>query len=1487
MGARQVSQVLAMVQEMKRVNQLTEEGRNSTGAAMQAQDIWATSLEAKLQALTNSSQIFWQTFINTDGAKGFIDMMTSIVNGATKLTETFGSVGVAAGALSAIFITFTNNPIKVALQSLSAQLLAVAKSFISTGTAGAMGGKALEAFTLANVKAKLAVIGTTIATTAFQAVLTMGLSFAIMAVVGGISKLISAFSGANTGLKEFNEEATRSATGLTQNVENVSRLYETMQQLENEIANSDNSSVQAQKKKELLDVQAKIAEILPESVAGYDAEGRAISGNSDEVSRLLGLKKEQMVLDAMTFAAENKGIQSQLDSYKDRRAEYEKMMIAKSKNEKYSYEYESSSSLNNGNVTKKKIEFEVNDKKLKEANESLKETDLLAQQTKVQVEALRSAGMSDSFISEKLGVDIEALYSYGEGIQAVTGEIDELGESGNGASEGLGIVSVKIGDISVTSDNAIEKLKALSNAFSEFNGSINLSEKALDEFRKTGGLTIETKEKILSSGDVTMIAALRDMNTFEKELVQHVKDQKVQRDNAEQSAIATAYASKLASEAEEGKDSKIAEQNAKLDEQKGKIDEINQAKAEANTKEAEPVDYSADVTAKTTAEQNKTTVVNDESGKRVAKLEEEANTQFADVDNKTASEQLKTFSVIDQVNARIAENQRETTENQTSYTTDGTNFKTNEDKKVTDTSTTMSSIGSAVSLGMSGLATHYSTNASNFASSLTSMETSARTSVANINSILAGIKQPTIKAPAVSGGGNGGGADKQSVQGSIAPQMARMTADEMVGNLRVGMMDAIEPVSNVLKPITDKLPSTATLNPNLVDGMTEEERRRNADQIGSAVGNEISEVLPRVMASRAMANTPMAMASRAVITVNPNKIVQTVTPNKKPTKKPASTKKKTTQKKTTTKKSSSSSKSSSTKKAEKVDIKDIEDEIDRYKVLNDALNDVNHALAMNNKNREHAKGKDKYKYHYEEIKLLDKKKKAIEAVQKEEKKEMAELEKKLKANGFNPKDGNMSNHKSRLEQIKKQVNAMSNSNKAKEDAKKKYEDLKKAADRYFDVSNDLQKHKEDWKEVANDIKNAQIAMEEEAASEVEKIRDRLVDALKNKYEKMREVEISDLDKEVERLQKQLEDLDKQADNKLDRLAKLQTERAKWSKDDSAYGKAKVEELNQQIEELQKEIQKDEIQASIDNLEKEKDKVNEHYDNLLSDKNIYAEANNLLSTKSQKELLAMLTEFAPDYANIGELWGKSFADNFKKELEEAKNALDFLQGKLKPTTPPPSTSQPKPPTSGSGNSTSKPSTSTAVKKGDKVKITDKNATIFASSSTGKGSGNWGKTMQLVGRSDFKIVSLSGNRVSLSPNGKSPITGWIDKKYIAKFSKGGLTGLWNDMNGKKGKLAELHSGETILNKDQSELFYNNSTAKAFENLVNEWLPSLSNIFGNEPSLALEGIGGFGDVSITNNIVVNGDDSSQKLRNKATDFTKGMIEQMRKEGIIKKRR
>lgn len=1515
-GKHHANIVAAILSDYKELDRVLEKSKDSTGSAMQEHERYQQSIQYQIDITKQKMDEFYRSLSSDDAIKSLVSSFGNGLGFIAGFIEKFGALNSIIGVVTFSLVAFNSKLRATMTEKNIFGIGSITKSFEGLNktiknqqvalqiSADAMkySGQSTAMLTVKQTALKGALIATKVASVALSAALSMGISMAISAAIGWVTSFVDKLVNADEHLREFNKEISESTEETKKQVKSAEDLFQKIKDTEAKMNSTNDKGERSRLQKELIDLQREMAELLPESARGYDSEGNAISANNELIERQIQLKKDKALLDAMKFSKENSNLKSDLEGYKKQYEAYQKLNEAFIKGEKI--KKERPAYIENGTVINTIEEVTVKEKELNKAREALLAVEEGALSARVQFQALQEMGFSNDFIEEKLGISIDLLKNYDQGLRDATNSTEGIQAPTDGAANSVEEFGIVIEGFTYKANDAADAIDTLSDSFGNSNSKIELARKALKDFKEDGSLSAETIERIFSTKDTSLIAMLGDTTTLQQNLNKYIKEEEKLREEIKEKAINYAMAAeaekKAKEEAEQGKtvaaQGGSAERDGLAQEETNKNKEAydqdvaNKQTAEDQKKQVasqsgtnanaqqEVANNKAlndqDVANKQAAEGQKTAATQTESDKRKGILEnEQAALSNPDVQAKIAAEQAKTTAVQTAMANNLTALQTASSQSAAIYAKDAEDYKNKQNDKVTATTASMTNIGSIIQGGMSGLSVYYNSNVANFRSSLSSMEGSARTTASNINSILASIKAPSM--PSVSSS-SGGGQGKQS---RIIEPMAA-SALPMVASIN----DAPKTPRDMMPiPVMTRGGEDININMNAPVTMPEveptpeeiqKEKVENPKLVAKDIGKEVATRTVKEF-SRAMPGVAPAMA-RAVVPVKKPNYVSIDKASSSSSKKTSTTKKKTTSTKKTSNssKTSKSKSSSSSSSKEKVDIKDIDDKIDRYIHLEDALNKVNNALEMNEALREHESSKDKYKYHYEEIKLLEQKKTAIYNLQKGYKSEISELEKKLKAEGID-----RNNAKSKLDQMEKQVNAMANTNKAKEAAIEKYKDLKKATERYFALTgSELPKLEKEWHDVNNEIKNAQIQMEKDASKEVEDVRDKLVDALKNKYEQMREQDLSDLDKEIKVLEERLKALDKEADNKQERLAKLQAERAKWEKDDSVYGKAKVEELNEQIKELQREIEKDAIQESIDKIEAEKDKVNEHFDEILSDKNIYNEANNLLAGKSQEELLGILAEYAPDYAYIGELWGKSFKDEFKKQLQEAKDALDFLQGKVNKNEKPSTPSTPKPSTPSPAPSTPKP-TNTNVGKGDRVKVTDKNAAIYYSSDSKKSSGNWGKTMQLTGVTAFKIANISGNRVALSPNGKFPATGWIDKKYIAKFKKGGLTGKWNDMNGTLGRLAELHSGEAILNKDQAKLFYDKNLWGAFENMVDMLpkfinLPQNSTIEENNPKII-----------INNTIHIGKDANNFDIRRKVDTLTNEIVKEMKRQGINKR--
>ena len=487
-----------------------------------------------------------------------------------------------------------------------------------------------------------------------------------------------------------------------------------------------------------------------------------------------------------------------------------------------------------------------------------------------------------------------------------------------------------------------------------------------------------------------------------------------------------------------------------------------------------------------------------------------------------------------------------------------------------------------------------------------------------------------------------------------------------------------------------------------------------------------------------------------------------------------------------TKASASASKSNAS--AKEKESKEIEIEYDRYYKLNDVLDDYDNLLKQIEDTKDEAVGGDYYETIKRENEVIAKKIQVLRQLQKEQEAELSETRATLSANGFLfDSYGNLINSQEKLQEL------VGWANEGDDDRKEHVKDLEDMVDLYTKLANDS------IPDTIDSIRDLNKELNEKAVDSLTDLREKLVDALKQERESQKEAEISILDARIEELRRQIDELDDEEGDRLTKRAKLEAELEKWRRDDSAFSTKKQQELQKQLDELNKEIRKDELNNQIEEIEMTKETVEQNYDNMLSEKELYEEANNLISQGKTEEMLALLEAYSEDYKNIGVLWGQNLSDAFMEEIELALEALEYLKGESNKftnnqptnTTPPSSTPTPAP-------APAPAPVQKSVAIGSKVKVTDVGASIYVDSYTSNPSGTW-RGANVSTSDTMYVYNMRGDRVALARSKGGVAVGWIDKKKVKAFDTGGYTG---DFQG--GQLAMLHSKERVLSAQQTQSF-----------------------------------------------------------------------------------
>lgn len=498
-GNRQRAVFISLMQSMEKQQLLFNEAMDSNGQLMEANDKWAESYAGKMASLQSTVSTFFASLVETDTVKGFIDILTGIVAGATSITETFGALPVVIGTTSLAlfvlnkkfrdFLTSANTPIlgklNKAFDNLRGWILKTTGATEQEIVAHNANVASKNRDTAATVALTVAQKAMTIATYAAQAALTMGIGMALGIVVEKCVEFIDKLHMSREELAEFNEEATSRISQNTETIKSSQDLLIQKVELEKQLSLSSEGTLQNKKaKEELLEVERQLADVLPSSITGYDEQGKAISSNTELIRAEIQAKKDEVIADAEGVLSANKKKLASKERIEDIKKEIELMKLARDRGEStYNKKITTTEGVNRDKVTKNQsVGFDSADIKRKETELEDYRTQL--NKTKYAIEQLRAAGKSDSEIESQLNMSIE--------------QVDELTEALNkntfSKSENSNI------DIEVSTEQAVHNVDILQSALDELKEKGNLSEestKALAEMLPNLDLSaMSTTEKI-------------------------------------------------------------------------------------------------------------------------------------------------------------------------------------------------------------------------------------------------------------------------------------------------------------------------------------------------------------------------------------------------------------------------------------------------------------------------------------------------------------------------------------------------------------------------------------------------------------------------------------------------------------------------------------------------------------------------------------------------------------------------------------------------------------------------------------------------------------------------------------------------------------------------------------------------------------------------------------------------------------------------------
>ena len=531
-----------MLNAKKDLESIKETADDSFQSAAQEQDAYMNSLSAKINRLKEDLKGLFLDLGDTDLLKNIIGGVDVGVNALRTLIKTFGALPSTVGLASASMVMFnqkTRNALnknnilffrdmengfkRVTKQSRVAQI-GILRDLVKLKAqfkSGEITNKSY-AMSLVGIKAKmtavkLEAIATRVAVTALEGVLSFGIGIGISLVIEGITKLINKLVNAKSQLREFNQDIANSFNSNIEDIKKSEGLVDKINNTKIQISNTSDTQKQNELKKQLLDYEKQLADVLPNAATEFDNEGNAIATNTKLIEENIRQKKQQAKDEVGSFIEKNKKFKEHVDEYiKDQKRLQENQLKLRqveesNKNKKWYERTENTTAL---------------EKDIKKAKEEVKDYSAEINNLIKMKKGLESAGVSKSDIANIIGQDnLDALDQYNQYLQQTQSSADNAKPSIDQLAEG-------IENTGYDAKEAEKELKALSDAFSGLRGEVDILTEATKEFQKNGQLSANIVEKIFASGDPRLISLLADQNHFMENSIALEKELKEERESA-------------------------------------------------------------------------------------------------------------------------------------------------------------------------------------------------------------------------------------------------------------------------------------------------------------------------------------------------------------------------------------------------------------------------------------------------------------------------------------------------------------------------------------------------------------------------------------------------------------------------------------------------------------------------------------------------------------------------------------------------------------------------------------------------------------------------------------------------------------------------------------------------------------------------------------------------------------------------------------------
>ena len=284
-GKHQGNVFASLMQNFDVAREALETSLNSSGSALAEHAKWSESLEARLNKLKAAWQSLSQAFMNSSSLKVALDAVIGLVDGLTKLIDTFGTLPTIFGSIGLIKGIGAIAKAKDALQLVGGvRRLADVMNILSHAFPNAAEG--IGIFTSA-LKSGTGIVG--VLKGALKGLWTVIAAHPIIATIAVVGAAIAIFNHFHESASELAEKVDELTSKYKEQSESLKKLksdYDTSKEssmiskyekLSKGVDNlGRNVSLTSEEYSEYQSIVNSIAEQFPSLISGYDEQGNAL-----------------------------------------------------------------------------------------------------------------------------------------------------------------------------------------------------------------------------------------------------------------------------------------------------------------------------------------------------------------------------------------------------------------------------------------------------------------------------------------------------------------------------------------------------------------------------------------------------------------------------------------------------------------------------------------------------------------------------------------------------------------------------------------------------------------------------------------------------------------------------------------------------------------------------------------------------------------------------------------------------------------------------------------------------------------------------------------------------------------------------------------------------------------------------------------------------------------------------------------------------------